>query len=75
MGAVGCSEKFKDEDKAGNLATWNQIYKTNDKDEVIELFSALTNRTGVEFDTSKLKTNADGSIADGSVILAYKMVQ
>ena len=68
---LAAQKKFKDEDKAGNLATWNQIYKTNDKDEVIELFSALTNRTGVEFDTSKLKTNADGSIADGSVILAY----
>jgi hypothetical protein len=68
---LAAQKQFKDEEKAGNLATWNQIYKTNDKKEVIELFSALTNRTGVEFDTSKLKTNADGSIADGSVILAY----
>lgn len=68
---LAAQKKFKEEENAGNLATWNQIYKTNDKKEVIELFSALTNRTGVEFDTSKLKTNPDGSIADGSVILAY----
>lgn len=68
---LAAQKQFKDEEKAGNLATWNQIYKTNDKKEVIELFSALTNRTGVEFDTSKLKTNADGSIVNGSVILAY----
>jgi hypothetical protein len=68
---LAAQKKFKDEEKAGNLATWNQIYKTNNKDEVIELFSALTNRTGVEFDTTGLKINADGSIADDSVILAY----
>jgi len=68
---LAAQKKFKDEEKAGNLATWNQIYKTNNKNEVVELFSALTNRTGVEFDTTGLKTNADGSIADDSVILAY----